>query len=282
MADDLNLEAPPVETPPVVETPAPPVDPEDAADEAVAVETPQGKMVPLPAIKALRKENKELKKQAGKVDQLEQWQRDAAPYVEFVQRNPHLMQPQQPAPQQGDDPALVEIAQTYDFYKAGGGYDLDKAKRHQTNVRREAQQIAQQVVGPVAMTNYNAQATANYQKAVAQKLPNGVPIDKALLDTAWTELYKQNPAVLADPRAVQIMVNNVKMVQLEASPMPPTPRAPNGPPVVTENVGPRPGAPGTRMNDTQRAIVQNRGIDDKKFGELTAGFTPGRMNILED
>lgn len=279
MADDLNLEVTEQPGPPAapIEPPAPPPDP----DEAVAVEVAGAKHVPLSALKAVREELKVAKEKAGKVDALEQWQRDAAPYVEFVQKNPQLIQPQPPAPQQGDDPALVEIAQTYDFYKVGGGYDLDKARRHQTNVRKEAQAIAQQVVGPVAMTNYNSHAEANWKQAVSQKLPNGAPIDHKMLAAAWTEVGRQNPAILADPKAVQVIVSTVKMAQMEANPIYQQPAAPGRPPVVTENVGARPGT-NNKMNDTQRAIVANRGIDDKKFGELTAGFTSGRMNVLED
>lgn len=282
MADDLNLEVD--ETPgPPAETPAAPTPPPDA-DEAQAVEVPNaGKHVPLAALKAVREENKALKEKVARVEQLEQYAREAQPYVDFIKQNPHLVQrqqPQQSAPAEAD-PKLVKIAKSLDFYTTDGKPDLERAKSHQALIREEAQEIANQVVQPVAMNTYTQAAQRNWQSAVQEKLPNGAPIDPQLLTIAWQGVQRVNPAALADPNTIRFIVNNVMAEQMRANPMYQQPSAPGRPPVVTENVGARPNT-ANRMNDTQRAIVQGRNIDEKKFNELTAGFTPGRMNVLED
>ena len=286
---DMNLDAPdptPAPTPdPAAQpvAPTPPVDPDDAADEAVAVDTPQGKMVPLAALQSVRGELKTVKKEAAKVPQLEQYQRESQPYVQFLQQNPQLLQRQQPAPAPSpqDDPSLVALAQNLDFYKTDGSLDLAKAQKHRELVRSEAQQIAQQTMQPVAMNYYQNAAQQNYAKALQEKLPNGQAIDKSLLDVAWVAVQQRNPAALSDPNTIRFIVNNVIAEQMRANPFGFQQVQPPGrPPVHTEPVGNRPNQTNA-MNDTQRAIVGQR-MDDKKFGDLTKGFAPGRMNVLEE
>lgn len=292
MPDDMVLEpttpAPPA--PAVDPTPQapPPVDPSAAVDpdEAQAIDLPSGKHVPLAVAKALRTELKATKATADKVQQLEQWVAQNKPYVDFIQQNQHLLRQPQPAaqPQQptADDPALESIAQSLDFMTPDGKPDLARAKRHQQLIRAEAVRIAQEVVAPIAVNTYTDQANRNWHAAVQEKLPNGQTIDANLLRTAWIEVGKQNPASLADPRAVRVIVNNVMAEQWRSSPLSAAPnQAPLPPPVPTEGIGPKP-TNQARMNDTQRAIVASRGIDDKKFHDLTQGFQPGRMNPLED
>lgn len=273
----MNLETP--AEPAVPATPEVPADP----DEAHAVEVGGQKMVPLPALQSLRGENKELKAKAAKADEYAAWIAQNKPYVDFINQNPQLLrQPTQPSAPPEADPQLVQIARSLDFVKTDGSPDLERAKQHQALVRQEARAIAQEVVAPIALNTYTDQATRNWSAACQEKLPNGQQIDHNLLRTAWVEVQKQNPAILADPRAVRIVVNNVMAEQMRSNPLAyQQPPAPGRPPVSTENVGPRTPANG-RMNDTQRAIVANRGIDDKKWGELTNGFAPGRMNVLED
>ena len=285
MADEMTLDPEPA-------TPATPAEPEPAApaepdpDEAIAVDLPEkgGKHVPIAALKAVRDENKTLKEQASKAQQYEQWINQNKPYVDFIQQNPQLLQ-QQPrqAPAPADaDPDLVELARSLDYVTPQGQPDIERARKHQGIIRKQAMQMAQEIVGPLAMNTYNDQANRNWQAAVQEKLPTGQNIDPNLLATGWRELQRQNPAMLADPRVVRILINNVVAEQMRANPLGyKQPAAPGRPPVVTENVGAAPRT-SNRMNDTQRAIVSGRKIDDKKWGELTAGFNPGRMNVLED
>src|SRR5262245_27620450 len=124
MADGMELEpqAPPLEQAP--EQTPPQADP----DEAAAVETPQGKMVPLAALKQLRGEHKALKEQAKHAQQLQEWVNTNKPKVDFMDQNQHLwQQPKPPAPPPDADPDLVEIAQSLDFYTTDGKPDLKRA-----------------------------------------------------------------------------------------------------------------------------------------------------------
>jgi hypothetical protein len=285
MPDPMDLEAPEPVAAPVVEpvAPPPPADPEDAADEGLAIDTPQGKMVPLSALKAVRGENKGLKKEAAKVPQLEQAYRESQPYVEFIKQNPQLLQ--RPQPQQAAapdaDPQLVNIAKSLDFYTTDGKPDLDRARVHQNLIRQEAQAIATQIVQPVAMGHWQQAAQQHYTRALQEKLPNGQPLDKNLLDVAWVAVQQRNPAALADPNTIRFITNNVMAEQMRANPLGfQTVAPPPNPPIVTEGVGRRP-ATGSGMNDTQRQIVGSK-IDDKKFAELTKTFTPARPNVLEE
>lgn len=287
MAEEMNLEAETIEAPAAPAAPPEPPTPEPVADpdEAQAVEVGGAKMVPLPALKAARAEASALKEKAGKADEYAAWIAQNKPYVDFIQQNQHLLrqpQPQQAAPPEAD-PQLVQIARSLDFVKSDGTPDLDRARQHQTLVRQEARQMAQEVIAPLAVQTYSDRATQNWNAACQEKLPNGQQIDHGLLRTAWQEVQRQNPAILADPRAVRIVVNNVIAEQMRATPLAfNQPPAPGRPPVVTEAVGARQPRTGGGMNDTQRRIVEGRKIDDKKFTELTRDFAPGRMNVLED
>lgn len=294
MPDPMNLEpTAPAPAAPAAgpAAPAPPVAPADP-DDAIAIDLPEGKHVPLSALKTAREEAKALKEKAAQADQQAAWIAQNKPYVDFIQQNQHLLrQPQQPAPQQPtgtptqEDAELEELARSLDFYTSDAKPDLRRAKVHQQLIDRQAARIAQQVVAPIAINTYTDQANRNWHTAVQEKLPNGQPIDANLLRTAWVAVGRQNPAQLADPGSVRVIVNNVMMEQMRASPLPnagvPGATPPLPPPVITEGVGPKPSNT-NRMNDEQRAIVSSRGIDDAKFHKLTQDFRPGRMNPLED
>ena len=283
----MNLEPAPVVvvTPGERAAPAPveAVVPEDP-DAASAVDLPAGPHVPLSALKAVREENKALKERAGQADRLAQENAQLRPYADFVQQNPQLYQ-RPPTPsitQHAADPKLERIARSLDFYTTDGKPDLTRAKAHQDLVRDEAREMAQEVVGPLAMNTYERQANTNWQRAATAKLPNGQPIDTGMLTAAWQSVGRQNPALLADERVVRIIENNVIAEQMRAAPLGmPAPVIPGRPPVVTEGQGRAPGTK-ARMNDSERQLVEGRNIDDAKFADLTKGFQHGRMNALED
>lgn len=281
MADDpMVLDGPPAPPEPVADVAPEPVIPADP-DEAEAVDLPAGKHVPLTALKAVRDENRVLKERAARVDALEQENARLRPYADFVQQNPQLRQPAVPAvtAPATADPDLLDLAKSLDFYTAEGKPDLDRAARHQALVEKSARKMAQEVVGPLAMSTYERQATQNWNRVVAAKLPNGQPIDTNLLTVAWQSVGRTNPAMLADERVVRIIENNVMAEQMRAGYQAP-PVAPSRPPVVTESSGTRPGTR-ARMNEAERGIVGDR-LDDAKFADLTKEFQKGRMNALED
>ncbi len=265
--------------PPVIETAADP-------DEADAVELPAGKHVPLAALKAQREENRGLKAQLAQAQPVMQWAHQHKPVVDFIQSHPELLSPRpEPAPPPaGADPQLTELARALDYYKADGTPDLDRAARFNSIIDTRAEQKARAMVAPVAGTLLNQQSERNWQSAVSEKLPGGHPINVHLLADAWRAVagYPNGAQILADPRAVKVIVNTVKMEQMESGGAFPLshPAAPGRPPVATEGQG---APPRSRvvMTDTERAIVGGR-MDDKKYSELTKDFKPGRPNVLED
>lgn len=282
MAEDLEAPPPPPVAAAVAEPPTPPEPPADP-DEADAVELPAGKHVPLAALKASRAENQALKAKAAENDTLRAQLAQATPYVQFLQQNPQLMQrPQEQAPpQQGGDPELVELAKSLDYYTPQGQPDLERAKRHQGIVQREARKMAEQIVGPLAQSTYNDASTRNWNAAVQERLPNGQAIDQQLLRAAWQEVSRQNPAMTADPRVARVIVNTVMAEQWRTSPLGPPPAAPPGPPVRTENTGGPPRQSRTAPSDAERAIYKDR-MTDEKYMALTKDFVKGRTNVLED
>lgn len=267
---------------PVVEAPADP-------DEADAVELPAGKHVPLAALKTVREENKTLKAQAANVVQLTNWVNENKPYVDFIRQNPQLLQ-RQPvaqtpaAPSHQVDPELADIARALDYYKTDGTPDLDRAAKFNTLIDARATKKAQEMVGPVAGTMLNQQAERNWASAVSEKLPNGSGINTQLLSDAWRAVaaYPNGATILADPRAVKVIVNTVKMQQLESGgqlPMPVTPQ--RNAPVVTEDVGSVRRPSRAAMNETEKGIIGKR-MDEAKYNTYTKDFRAGRPNQLED
>ncbi len=272
MADDLDAPALPVAVPAEPVTPPAEVPPPDP-DEQDAVELPAGKHVPLAALKSVRAENAALKAKAAENDSLRSQLAQASPYVQFLQQNPQLMQrPVEPPPAPvGGDPELIELATSLDYYTPQGQPDLERAKRHQGIVQREARKMAEQ----------NDASMRNWQAAVQEKLPNGQPIDQTLLRAAWGEVSRQNPAMTADPRVARVIVNTVMAEQWRTSPLGAQPPAPPGPPVRTESTGANPRQPRTAMTEAEHAIVKDR-MSDEKYATLTKDFVKGRTNVLED
>lgn len=273
---------PPVAEPAPQEPPPPPVDP----DEADAVELPAGKHVPLAALKAQRDENRTLKAQLAQAQPTLAWAQQNKPVMDFINQNPQLLQPRpmQAEPPAGADPQLIELARALDYFKADGTPDLDRAAKFNSIIDTRAEQKARAMVEPVAGTLIHQQSERNWQQAVAEKLPGGQAIDAALLADAWRAVasYPNGAHILSDPRAVKVIVNTVKMQQLEkGGQLPSMPAAPSGRPVVTEPQGSQPRGPRTVMNDTERAIIGTR-MDEKKYNEYTKDFKPGRPNVLED
>ncbi len=274
-----NLEdpvvAPPVEA--VVEPPADPAELEPG--DLVDGEKAKGLIA---ALKATREEAKTAKVQAARVAGLEQQIAQLTPYANFVQNNPQLLQPPQPVqPPPGGDPDLMELAKSLDYYDENGNPDLDRAKRHQSIIDRQARKIAAEMVGPLAQSTYNDAATRNWNQAVTEKLPNGQAIDPNLLSAAWKEVSRNNPALLADPRVARVVVNTVMAEQWRQSPLGTSPPPPPGPPVHTEGTGASPRQPRVQMTDAEKKIIGQR-MDSEKYLKLTKDFVPGRTNVLED
>lgn len=284
---DLVPDAAIVPTPTPGSPAAPPAEASIDPDEAEAVELPAGKHVPLSALKSAREELKATKAALQAAQGDVQFAQQNRPVLTFLQQHPEILRPQQaPAatPATGPDPQLTELARALDYYKTDGTPDLDRAAKFNTILNARAMEQARAMVDPIAGSILHEKSEQNWRAAVSEKLPNGQAIDVSLLTSAWQDVlrYPNAGQILADPRAVKVIVNTVKMQQLESGgQLPAQPAAPNQPPVRTEPQGAQPRGPRNVMTDAEKAIVGSR-MDDKKYHEYTKDFRPGRPNILED
>jgi hypothetical protein len=205
MADDtlLNVEddAPVAEIPavvPVVAAPAEPPAPEPPPDpdEQEAVEIQGGKYVPLPALKAVRGEVKELRTKAAEADSLRQQlatlQGQVAGYQEVQQQLKRQQAPTAPAPQQ-QDPRALAFAQKLDLYTqdANGQAvpDVAKAASILGIVQEVAGQIADSRVLPMVQNTARERSIANYNWALTVKDPvTGKPLQKELINEVWKSM----------------------------------------------------------------------------------------------
>lgn len=274
MPDDLVV-APAEPIAPI--EPAAPVVPADP-DEAQAVEVDGGKMVPLAALKAVREENKTLKSDVDKLNTA--WQA-AAPTIQFLQQNPQFMQgpKAEPAPvAPAQDPELLDIARSLDFYQSNGQPDLDRAAKHQAIITKQATRIAQQMIAPVANASHQSRAEANWALACQEILPNGQKIDPAILATVWRQMPVDQ---LSNPQVARVMVDQAGMMQMRGTKLPPAPPSNANPPLHTESAGAG-GRPKVALSDLDRAVAASRGIPEDKMQKHMAGYVKGRPTELED
>lgn len=263
----------------------PVVEPVADPDESDAIELPTGKHVPLSALKAQREENKALKAQNAAAQPILQWAQQNKPVMDFINQHPELLKPPtaQVAAPAGADPELVELARLLDYFNPDGTPNVERAGKFNVLLNTKAEARARAMVEPVAGTLLHQQNERNWATAIAEKLPDGRAIDPTMLADAWraVQAYPNGQGILADPRAVKVITNTVKMQMLEQpGQLPHAPEAPGRPPVVTEGQGNRPQGQKART-EVEKALTGDR-MDDKKFHEYTKDFRPGRPNVLED
>lgn len=294
---DAELLAPvtPADAPPPA-TDTPPADPpapqteeqqEAALDKLIdeqAIDLPDGtdKLVPLSAVTTLRSKlsaaNKDLAAaKAGsakaseleaKIAQLNEQLASAQPYVQAYQ----AAMAQQPAPADaGPTPqekaALEEIARDYDFYKADGSLDLERAGRHQTRIRKEAEAIAQQQIAPYQQQTTADRSAAFLASAKLTKAPSGQQPDPEILEAVWGRL---DPKLTATKEGA-IQAWNVALgysVAMGKAPAAQTPAVKTElpAPLLTEKSGGR-DVQGPTLTDDDRRMARQMNMSDKEYAE---------------
>lgn len=285
MADALEdvTPAPPVEAPPdPVTPPEPPPDP----DEAGAVELPTGKMVPLPALKAAREEARTAKEAASRVPQLEQQLAQLSGQVQaFQEVQRTLAQSRAEAfapPIAANDPDLIDLARSLDYYKQDGTPDVARAQKHAALIDARAQKLALQMAIPLHQQAARTQSDANFQRALQVQSPQGQKPKPETLQWMWQNLP---PEYTADPRVAQALpalAMGLEALQGNGSRLPPPVAPPAAPPLVTEGIGGQPRQRSAPISETERVVLASRGIDEKAYGKLTENFRQGRVSSLED
>jgi hypothetical protein len=169
--------------------PEPPPDP----DEADALDIQGGQYVPLPALKAVRAENKELRGRAAENETLRQQLAQAQGQIEgFRTIATQLQQPRQPQAPPTQDPRALAFAQKLDLYTqdASGNAvpDVAKAASILGIVQEVAGQIADSRVLPMAQQTARDQSIRNYQWALTVKDPHGKTLPLQIVNEVWKSM----------------------------------------------------------------------------------------------
>ncbi len=254
--------------------------PEDPDDQA-AVELQGGKYVPLEALRAARSEAKGLKDRASQAESLAAENQQMRAYLQGLvaqQQQPRHPEPQAPPPEA--DPDLVELARSLDYYDKDMRPDVARAAKHAEIIEKRAAKMAQQIVGPVRAEATQRKAMANFQQALTIQGKHGHKANPQQLAQWFNVIGIDNaaderiPYVLAALQIGDDMLNG-------RNPLGPSPAPPANPPLVTEASGGslRRVQP---LSDQERKVLENRGMDEKKYHDYTKDWKPGRSTVLED
>ena len=279
---DAPPSAAPLATPPAAPPAAepPPATPPPEAEHPDAVEVAGKKFVPVAALIGERKQRQAFQEKAARVDELEQFAREAKPYVEFLKANPDLLKSKDSAPPAAGaappaDAQAELLAKTLDLYTADGKPDLSRANTMRTLIAQTAEQIAQRTVAPYQERSAQEQSARNFQVALSVKDANG----RSPSPHALAQIWRTIPAAqTADPNVASILA--LTALGLDSVTVKAPPSAPEHAPIVTEGIAGTHRRPS--LSALEKTIAQNRGISEEKWAEHTKDFTRGRPQTLED
>ena len=260
---------------------------DDEHPEAVEIKAGE-KYVPVGALRAVRQENKTLKAKAEQADRLEQEVANIRPYVQFLQANPHLLQPQAqqppaPPPPATADPVIEATAKRYQLYKPDGTLDLDTATAIVDDQRKVAREEAERVIAPVTERTHQTQLNANIQWMASLKTADGQALEQSFIEDTVRSIYGALPKaealkVLADPQVAQVVGYVALGRQASLKKGAPAPHAAPGPALVVESPG---GNSDVRFSDGSRALFSKAGISEKDAMASAKRFKPNQHNSLE-
>lgn len=259
--------------------------------EAQAIDIPDGdKLVPLSAVTNLRQKLKDAKAGSAdaadlrvKLQQAEQQLQATAPLAEAFRALQQAQQqpqaPQQPAGPTAEDTAELEaIARDFDFYKADGALDLEKAGRVQARETRRAAQIAQQQMQPLVTNSLQERAMHNLARAKATLHPHTkTGADPKILDQLVSRIAAQpnGLATLADPDSMkQLWLNAYALSTFNPQTSAPQAQAaaPQAPPLVTEPSGGFNPAVMKPLSDREKRAARDAGMTDKEYMDIAKGM----------
>jgi cytochrome c556 len=278
-----DLEAPdpaPEPTPEPEPVAVAPADPMEAEPEGTT-EVEGAKHVPLGHLINERREKAALKQKADQFDQLAGYVNQVKPYIEFLQANPNLIsqtrqEPTPVTPTQPVDEESAELARTLDLYTSDGQPDVKRAQKLIDRVDKIAGTRAQAEVKPLQDSTQRERAQYSYQRALVTKTPDGRAPDRAILDELWRRTPDHIKATEEGASGIWALALGFSEGQGR------TPVPPQASPVLhTEPPGGR--TPNRApLSALEEKIAKIRGLSEKDYHERTKGYTPGRVNVLED
>lgn len=207
-------------------TPNPELEPDDAAELASLVvdDGKGGKMVPLAKMLEYKRQAKEFGK---RVKELEPTAAEAAairerldaaqPLISALVADPRLRaealritQGRTVAPAPQDDQEAKDYAEDMGIYLADGVTpDAVKGRRILDRENARLTRLTERVMGPMAGLVLNDKAGANIREAKAMMGTDGAPLASAeSIDEVVAMMGREGAQLLADPRVVEILVNN--------------------------------------------------------------------------
>lgn len=272
------------EPPPVVaDAPDAPADgtPPDDGDAAV-IEIPTGeKLVPLSALSGARRRASEIKAEAealrAEKARLEAELQQVVPLAQAFQalrQQTPAAPPIQTAPEapREDTSELEDVARDFDFYKADGSLDLDRARRYQARVEKAAQRMAEQAVQPLQQQSLQARVEQNIQRALATTHPaTKQGVDPQVLGALVRQIAAQPGGMdtLADPEAMKQVWLNAYALSSLTGPAPaasqPVTLAPAVPPVVSEPSGGPSAGPQITLSAFERKVMKEAGMSESEY-----------------
>ena len=229
-------------------------------------------------MKPAAEENARLKQQLEQIAPL-------IPYAQFVQANPHLLQPQQQAPQEPAkaDPLIEATAKRYDLYTPDGKLDLERASAIVSDQRQIAREEAQAVVQPYQQQTHQTQLQANIQWMSSLKTADGQTLEREMIEDTIRSIYGALPQaealkVLADPKVAQVVGYVALGRQAATKKGAPQPGPLPGPALHVETAG---GSSEVRISDGSRTLFNKAGISEKDALASAKRFKPGVSNVLE-
>lgn len=259
---------------------------EDTEPEGTIVNPNGEKLVPLSALAAKRQEattakaalaEKEaliasLQEKATKYDQVAgEWQA-VQPLIQQLKNG--QQPPQAPQAPQVNEQAL-NYAKYLDLYKADGTPDVDRAQRIMDLNAAQARETAQQMVQPLYQHSAQQQSALLRERVASQAAPNGIVVDRAILDQIWSMV----PAEMSARPEVAAMLWRQALADTVLSGKYKAPVTAPPPPVQTESLGGS--APVRELSQVDRNMIQAAQIKPSEYEKTAANYKPGASNSLE-
>lgn len=259
---------------------------EDTEPEGTIVNPGGEKLVPLGALASVREKVREKESAlaakdaeiAALKDKASKWDAAAGEWqaVQPLIRQIKNGQYQQPAPAKPVvNEKAVEYAKFLDLYKTDGTPDVERAQRILDLNAAQAQEAARHVVQPLYQHTAQQQSALLREKVAATQAPNGVTVDRAILDQIWSMVP---PEMSARPEVAamlwrQALADTVLQGKYKAPVTPPPP------PAHTESLGGN--APTRELSQIDRNAMQAASIKPSDYEKIAGNFKPGQNNSLE-
>lgn len=260
---------------------------EDPEPEGTVVNPGGEKLVPLGALAGAREKVREkeaalaakdaeiaqLREKAQKFDQVAGEWNAVQPLIQQLKSGTY-QPPQQQKPVVNE--RALQYAKDLDLYKTDGTPDVDRAQRILDYNAVQAKEQAQQLVQPIYQQTALQQSQILRDKVAATPAPNGVAVDRAILNEIWSMVP---PEMSARPEVAamlwrQALADTVLQGKYK------TPTTAPAPVVETASLGGSAPA-AVDLTAIDRRFIEASDIKPDNFRKTAERYKPGAVNSLE-